>query len=118
MTETPRKKRGRPRCVPWDEILPWSKIVPDYPAGAMVVRTKGGRPADWDLNQALLEVANDAKRRGISLRAGVKEFLRKHGHPAEPDDVRRCERQINRLRRINRLRQSRALVGASNEKSR
>ena len=111
MTEGPRKKRGRPQRVVSSEIA--RELTAEDVALYEATRNRGGRPADPD-NQSLLEIANDAQRRGISLRAGVKEFIEKHGRDATQDEVARCERQINRLRR--RLRQGRALVGASNEK--
>jgi hypothetical protein len=61
---------------------------------------KGGRPADLAFNKELLEVVKDAERRGVTLRACLEEFIeRKLGRPAELEDVARCRRQIDRLRR-------------------
>jgi hypothetical protein len=98
MTEGPRKKRGRPQRVVSVEIV--REITAEDLAWLKAMRNRGGRPADRALNQSLLEVANDARCRGISLRAGVKEFIeRELGRAASPEEVSRVERRINRVRR-------------------
>jgi hypothetical protein len=111
-----RKKRGRPSGLPFR--FRWATSKDDKPTAedeAVVceltaedialweaTRNRGGRPADHALNQALVEVANDARRCGISLRASVKRFLKhKLDRGASPDEVSRYERRLNRqLRRL------------------
>jgi len=101
MTEGPRKKRGRPQRVVSVEIV--REITAEDLAWLEATRNRGGRPPDRALNQSLLEVAKDAKRRGISLRAGVKEFIEcKLGRAPSAEEVSSVERRINRLRSKSR----------------
>jgi hypothetical protein len=106
-----RRKRGRPRLPSWDEILPsWDEILGLTPETAawldaqtwlhrLQTRNRGGRPADHDLNQKLLEGANDARRRGISLRDFCKIwFANKFGREPTPDEVKVVERRFGRAR--------------------
>jgi hypothetical protein len=127
-----RKKRGRPPLPPFR--LRWATSKDDKPTAAdeavmreltaedialfEAMRNRGGRPVNHKLNQELLDVVHDVKRRGISLKAGLEKFIaRKHGDVENlPDWVAKYRRRIERLR-PNRRRQSRALVGASDEKS-
>jgi hypothetical protein len=98
MTMTERKRRGRPPIpINWEEVEVRELTAEDI-AQWEATRNRGGRPANRDLNQWLLEVVNDAKRRGISRRTCLIESLeRKHGHAPKMKDVFRCERQIGRL---------------------
>jgi hypothetical protein len=110
MTEGPRRKRGRPRLASWDEIVGELLNVEDAArADAMgwvhrwATRDRGGRPEDRDLNQKLLEGANEARRHGISLRAFCKSwFANEYGREPTLEDVKVVERRINRQRARNK----------------
>jgi hypothetical protein len=99
MTESPRRKRGRPRVVDWSEIV-GDIYDPAIPPGAWLRSAQGGRPADHAHDQWLLEIVNNAQRRGKRmLRTCLKEALEhKLGRAPEPEEVSSCERQIGRLR--------------------
>jgi hypothetical protein len=58
---------------------------------------RGGRPADRDLNQELVEGWIEARGR-MSKQAFVRKWFKgKHGRDAELEDVARYERRLNRL---------------------
>jgi hypothetical protein len=103
---TERKKRGRPP-LPAEVKLTreltrlltrTNAFLDAMLEGRELPNPKGGRPPNWD-NQLLLELANDLQRGGMSLRAFAKKYIAlDKGRAAEPEEVSRCERQINRLR--------------------
>jgi hypothetical protein len=90
------------------------EITDEEAALSEAMRNRGGRPPDRARNQWLLEIVKDAERRGITRRDCLREaFQRKHGRAADPDDVHRYERQIDRLLRPKDTRRPFAGAGES-----
>ena len=94
----PKQRRGRPRLLSWDDILPsWESI---YGADAWrgPLPQRGGRPSQQERNQSLCEGWPLAESQGMTKRAFVKQWYRKrHGREATPDYVPTLERQLTRL---------------------
>jgi hypothetical protein len=101
-----RRKAGRPRVVPWDEILPWDKLVRLTPEEAgwldammwlhrLQTRKRRGPKADDDFNSKLVE-AGDRE----ALRQLFKE--NNDGRAPSEDEVRNLERQRLRIKKVRR----------------
>jgi hypothetical protein len=96
------KKRGRPRVVSWDEILPELLNAEDAArADAMgalhrwQTRNRGGRPVkDRARDLALLSIPAEARRAGTSQR----DIMRKR-FSDDPDEVLKIERRANKLKK-------------------
>jgi hypothetical protein len=115
MMMTERKKRGRPRKprateAELNEIVDELTNEIDLPSlQEWLRRRRGGRRANHDLNQSLVEGWADAKHRGMSKQAFLRKFVAgiiagKHGRAATSDEVlekvsgytRRLDRQLRR----------------------